>query len=464
MSEPNLFNEFSAISETEWRDKIIKDLRGKAFEEIVKRSADGIPIQPIYSQESGPVLHQPLKEHPKWDNVLEILVEDPKKANEEALLYLNRGATSLLFYLVGKVDLKVLLEGIQLEYICTNFVLAENVDYYVESFQNLLAERGLEETELEGSFNFDPLENLARTGNWFQNAEVDFAGLAALKSAQFKGFRTNSLNLNLFQNAGASPAQELGIALAMAYEYQHKLQLDNSRSFWINFAIGSDYFMEIAKLRAFRRIWAQWQRELGLSESEVRIYAETSLRNKSILDKHNNLIRSTAEAMAAVIGGATEVCVKGFGEPLEDQGFFPRRLALNQLSILQHEARLDQVRDMAAGNYWVENLSESLAKEGWAFFKAIEAEGGYIAALKSNWLQDQIQAKADAEQERFNAGDLKLIGVNVFRNAQEKYSDALKTTLAPKASKSSSAEVKKIESKRLAEDLERSIILENSAS
>jgi len=461
MSEANLFAEFNSQSEADWKAKIIKDLRGKAFEEIVRESPDGIPILPIYTAESGEIQHQPLKEHPKWDNVLEILVEDPKAANSEALNYLNRGATSLLFYLVGKVDLKILLADIQLEYICTNFVIEGHTEFYRQSLLELIDERGINEAELEGSINFDPLENLARTGNWFESQEADFQALSHLNKDDFKGIRSLAVNVNLFANAGATNAQQLGIALAMAYEYQSHLQLTDARCYWINFAIGSDYFEEIAKLRAFRRLWQQWQTELNLPQTEVRLYAETALRNKSILDKHNNLIRTTAEAMSAVIGGATEICVKGFGEPLEDLGFFPRRLALNQLSILQHESRLDQVRDMAAGNYWVENLTEELAAKGWAFFLAIEAEGGYIKSLQSNWLQNSIQEKASVEQAKFNSGERKMIGVNIFRKENEEYSEDLKA-LVNRPSFDGPTEVKPIRLQRLAEELEKEIILAKS--
>lgn len=463
MSESSLFAEFSGQSEAEWKAKIIKDLRGKAFEEIIRTNPDGIDIQPIYSSESTTISKQPLKEHPKWDNVIEILVLDTKEANAEALKYLNRGASSLLFYLPGKVDLELLLKDIQLEYICTNLVIEGEVEFYRESFQKLIKSRGLEEAELEGSINFDPIENLARTGNWFKSETEDFENLAHLAKANFQGFRSNAINTNLFANAGASLGQQLGIALAIAYENVHRLALKDSRSFWVNFAIGSDYFGEIAKLRAFRRLWSQWQEELGLEQREVRIYAETSLRNKSILDKYNNLIRTTAESMAAVIGGATEVCVKGFGEPLEDLGFFPRRLALNQLSILQHESRFDQVRDMAAGNYWVESLSEDLASKGWEFFKAIEHEGGIVAALKSGWLQSQIEEKAQAEQAKFDAGEIKMIGANIYRKEEEDFAPEIADALNRSASEGNFA-IRRIRPLRLAEALEKEIILEKSQS
>ena len=463
MSESSLFAEFPGQSEAEWKAKIIKDLRGKAFEEIIRESPDGIDIQPIYTADSAAVQHQALKEHPKWDNVLEILVLDAKEANAEALKYLNRGATSLLFYLPGKVDLMVLLEGIQLEYICCNLVIEGHVEYYNETFGDLLNQRGLDEAELEGSINFDPIENLARTGDWFESEAADFSNLKALQAGNYQGFRSIALNTNLFANAGATLAQQLGIALAMAYEYQHRLGITSSRAYWVNFAVGSDYFGEMAKLRAFRRIWGQWQRELGWEEREVRIYAETSLRNKSILDKHNNLIRTTAEAMSAIIGGATEVCVKGFAEPLEDQGFFPRRLALNQLSILQHESRLDQVRDMAAGNYWVEHLTESLATKAWGFFQEIEEEGGIIAALKKDWLQDQISIKAEAEQGRFDSGEMKMIGVNIFRNKEESFDPSIVQSLK-RASSSKETLIRPLKVRRLAAKLETEVLFEKAES
>lgn len=419
MSSPNLFSEFAATSEQEWREKIIKDLKGKAYEALVKEDPDGNLIQPIYTEESVSFQHQPLKQHPKWDNVYEILVTDAKAANAEALKFLNKGATSLLFYLDGQHDLERLLADIQLEYICTNLVIADHVDFYLQSWNELLQKRGLDGAELEGSINFDPLENLARTGNWFKSEEEDFASLKGILNSAEGNIRKLCLNVNLFANAGASIAQQIGIALAMATEYQSRLSLNDSSNFWLNVAVGSDYFGEIAKLRALRRVWLQWQQELGLTDNELRIYAESSTRNKSALDPYNNLIRSTTEGMAAVIGGATEVCLKSFDSIYQAPSETGRRLALNQLSMLQHESHLHQVRDMAGGAYFIENLTEEMAAKGWSFFSAIEEKGGYLATLKSGWLQAQIQEKAQAEQQAFDEGQKVMIGVNKFPNPME---------------------------------------------
>ena len=427
MAHSDLFSEFPPHSESDWQEKIEKDLKGKAFSDLLKTDANGNTIRPLYTGEGLELKDQPLKEHPKWDIVHEIVVIDEKSANAEALNFLNRGATSLIFYLQGTENLKALLENIEIQYICLNLVLAAGLKEISKQLQDLVQERDLEEAELEGSINFDPLENLARTGNWFQSEAEDMAQLKALRDYNFAGIRSVCINVNHAENAGANHSQQLGIALAMAYEYIYKLDLKSTRGFWVNFAIGSDYFAEISKIRAFRRIWQQMQKELGLNPQEVRIYAETSMRNKTKFDRYNNLIRSTAEAMAAIIGGATEVNVKEFDLTYQEPGFFSKRLSLNQLSILQHESHFHQVRDMARGAYFIENLTEDIAQNAWQFFKEIEAQGGYLSALENGFIQKSVSEQADKQQALFDSGDLVLVGANKYFNANEKGEFSIET-------------------------------------
>ena len=448
------FEDFAPISKAEWQAKIEKDLKGQSLASLQRVTRDGIIINPVYFAEDSNPQEQPLKEHPKWDAVQEILVEDVRKANALALDHLNRGATSLLFYLQGDEDLQVLLKDVQIQYICLNLVTAKNPQGLARQLNNLIAERGLEEVEIEGSLNFDPLENLARTGNWFQSETEDFQNLRETAELLQQGLKGICVNANLFANAGATEAQQLGIALAMSYEYIHHLKVANTRGFWLNLAIGSDYFTEIAKLRALRRLWSQLQEELGFPRLELRLYAETTLRNKTIFDRHNNMIRTTAEAMAAVIGGANEVSVKGFNHTFEEPTFFGERIAKNQQSILQHESHFHKVRDMAQGAYFLEALTEEMAAKGWDFFKAIEAQGGYLAALQKGWLQKQIEDKAQEEQAAFDAGEKVLIGANKY---QKKAEDLSAFSQAPLFSKSPKkpTEVKPIVPVRLSEKIEK---------
>lgn len=457
MAKPNLFEEFEPTTKKEWLAKIDKDLKGKSLSSLGRTTRDDIRIEPVYFTEDSNPQEQPLKEHPKWDAVQEILVLDVKAANKLALDHLNRGATSLLFYLMGNEDLSELLKDIEIQYICLNLVTGSNPQGLAKQLNSLIAERGLEQAEIEGSLNFDPLENLARTGNWFENEQSDFDNLKTTEKLLQEGVRGICVNANLFANAGATEAQQLGNALAMSYEYIHRLELKSTRSCWVNLAVGSDYFVEIAKLRAFRRLWRQMQSELGFEQQEVRLYAETALRNKTISDRYNNMIRTTAETMAAIIGGASEISVKGFDATYDEPSFFGERVAKNQQSILQHESRFQQVRDMASGAYFIEDLTEKLANKGWEFFKLIEEQGGYLESLKKGWLQEQVHSAAAKEQSAFDQGEKVLIGANKY---QPEGSDLKEFAKQPMfySSPKHETEVKPFEVKRLSEKIEKEMM------
>lgn len=454
MAQKDLTSDFNAPTKEQWIEKIKKDLRGKDFDSLITHTADGIDIQPAYTAADVEPKPQPFRENLKWDTVQEVLVMDAKGANKEALDHLNRGATSLLFYMMGNEDLELLLKDIKLEYIRLNLVIAADASGVAARLGQLIKNRSLKAMELVGSINHDPLENLARTGNWFKSEEEDFEELKRIYEnvpGQYKGL---CLNANLFANTGATLSQQLGIALAMAFETQHRLNTDNMKGFWANFAIGSDYFGEIAKLRAFRRLWSLLEEELGFEPSQPALYCETALRNKTIKDAYNNMIRTTSEAMAAVIGGANEIVIKGFDQTFEEATPFGERIARNQSSILQHESHLDAVKDMAQGSYFIENLTEKLAERGWEFFKQIEAEGGYVEAMKNGWLQDRIEASAEAEQKAFDEQQKVLIGANKYAKEDENLKEIIKQGMFFKESTKDTI-VKPVKVKRLSEELEK---------
>lgn len=453
MSEKNLFNDFQNVGTEDWLLQIEKDLKGKEFNTLLKASKEGITIKPVYHQEAIPKT-QGFRKHLQWNIVQEILVMDNKVANKEALVHLNKGATSLLFYLGGPLDLKSLLDQIQLQFISVHFVCDGNGIEVLNALKKLALERGLKEEEISGSINIDCLENLTRTGSWFQSEENDFKELKGLVPTSFPNLKTVCVNANLFSRAGASHAQELGLALSMAYENMVQLDLKNSSSFWFNFGVASDFFGEISKLRAFRRLWSQMQTELGLKNQAAHIYAENSLRNKTILDAHNNLIRSTTEAMAAIVGGCDEFSVKPFNVAFGEPNDFSERISKNQQSILQHESHFEAVSDMAKGSHFIESYTESLAEKGWEFFKDIEKNGGYLKALKSNWIQDQVESVADMEQKKFDANEKILIGANKHRNKAENIQDKNSHGLFYTEAKGNKI-VRPLKVKRLSEELEK---------
>jgi methylmalonyl-CoA mutase len=453
MSSKNLFEEFNPLDYESWKLQIEKDLKGKDFDSLLRTTNDGIELQPFYNERLKTV-EQGFRKNQQWNIVQEILVEDEKAANKEALTHLNKGANSLLFYLDSGFDLTTLLSDILLEHIQVHFVYAGDGNEVLNQLKKVANVQNIHYQNIYGSINVDSFENLARTGNWFQTQDVDLQNLHELIPNLPENLKGICVNTSSFANAGASISQQLGIVLAISYEYVHQLNLKNTQSFWFGMACGSDYFGEIAKLRAFRRLWVFLQEELNMEALPAHIYAETSTRNKTILDANNNMIRSTTEAMSAIIGGCDELSIKGFDAIYKEEDDFSRRIAKNQQSILQHESHLDAVKDMSKGSYFIEHLTEELCKKGWAFFKEIESHGGYLSSLKSNWLQNQIEEIANTEQQAFDEQSKILIGANKYQKADEDLNDiAVKAPFYKPSSKTTAVQPLKV--KRLSEELEK---------
>lgn len=453
MSFKHLFEEFESTSKDEWLSKIEKDLRGKPLDSVITQKADGTVIQPFYNTKTESV-HQPFRTSGNWNIVQEILVIDSKEANKESLDHLNKGANSLLFYLTDDFDLSVLLKDILLEHIHVHFVKAGNGGEVWKQLQNVIQQQNIKPEQVKGSINVDSFENLARAGNWFESAELDLKNLKSLVHLLPTNVKGVCVNTSSFANAGANLEQQLGVALAMSYEYINHLDLKSAQSFWFGFATGSDYFGEISKLRAFRRLWSMLQKELHFEESSATIYSENAIRNKTILDVNNNMIRTTTEAMSAIIGGCDEFSVKGFDITYSDGTDFSQRIAKNQQSVLEHESHLNAVKDMSSGSYFIEQLTNELAQKAWVLFKEIEEKGGYLECLKSGWLQNEIHTHAQKEQKAFDEKKNILIGANMHRKLDENLEEILKSGLFYSENKNATT-VKPLMIKRLSEDLEK---------
>ena len=446
---------FPEHSLEDWIAKINKDLRSGDYQSLVHHKADGIAIQPAYTSEKSSEREQDFRTSKSWLIVEEILVQDEKSANRSALEALNRGSNCILFYLKGSEDIASLLEGIEIQYIGLRLVVEANPDSLVSQLQALILDKKLNRDDLDIIINRDPLENLARTGNWFKSEVEDFQVLESMMKDP-GAISCLSLNTNLFANAGASPVQQLALSLSMAYETLHKVRLKNTASFWINFGVGSDYFLEIAKLRAFRSLWNQLSEEIGIDLTAVKVYAETLHRNKSIKDIHNNMIRSTSEAMAAIIGGADEVLIKSYDALLNESSEFGKRIARNQQHILQHESHLDEVRDIAKGSYFIETLTEEVATKAWDLFVELEEAGGFIEGLRSGKIQQMVASEAQREQSEFEEQKKLLVGVNKYAKEDNELKDRLSKT-SYHLNGSTTTEVEPIKVTRLAEKLEKEV-------
>ena len=457
----HLFSEFPPNSYQQWKEQTLKDLKGKPFEVLNNTTSDGASVNPMYTAETAPnkPANQPWPEHQGWVVVEEIVVTDEAEANKEALDKLNRGANGLLFYVFDEVDLSKLLHNILMEHITIHFVVDGDGKAVLDNWVRVAEQRGIRLEQLSGSINTDPIESAARTGNWQKSAEEDLNILDELVEDAPTNINCLCVNNNLFANAGATPAQQLGIALAHLHEYLLRAGFKHAGSVWLNMAIGGQYFPEIAKFRAMRRLWQFLLQQYEVESVPLRLYAETGIRNKTIYDPWVNMLRSTSEAMSAVIGGCDELLLRSYDSVFKAPGELGSRVARNQQLVLAYESYFGRVDDVAAGSYFIEELTEELAEKGWQVFKNIEAMGGMVACLERGYIQDIIERAAADEQELFDAGKLPLLGTSIYPNKSEIMSSEVTNPLYG-VEPEEPLSIRPVVPNRLAEKLERTRLAE----
>jgi methylmalonyl-CoA mutase len=412
-----LFNEFGEVSAKQWKQKIQYDLKGADYNEtLVWQSAEGINVKPFYHADDFKNEFQPIPGQPSsWKIAQKVFIDNEKIANTLAIDAASRGAEAIIFAAEKEFDIHTVFKNFPVE----TTVIYFNLKFLSETFYNelisFLSERGA-----TVFYNIDILGNLARTGNWFHNQKRDHEILDAI----FKGNGTEhifSVDVSLFQNAGATIVQQLAYALAQANEYLNHIASETKSSLRVafNLATGPNYFFEIAKIRALRKLYAVLAKEYGLPET-CHITATPSKRNKTLYDYNVNLLRSTTECMSAILGGADTVCNLPYDALYHKSNEFGERIARNQLLILKHESYFDTVSNPADGTYYIESLTEELAEKSLQLFKEIEKGGGFLRQLKEGTLQRKISENAEKEQKLFDSGALKLLGTNYHPNKNDR--------------------------------------------
>ena len=447
-SKEKLFSDFSPVTTEQWMEKVTADLKGADFEKkLVWKTNEGFKVKPFYRKEDleglkttdalpgeFPYLRGNKKDNNEWLVRQEIRVDDVKEANAKALDILNKGIDSLSFHVKAKelnaAYLEMLLEGICAECVELNFSTCQG---HVVDLANLLVEyfqkKGYDLNKLHGSINFDYLNKMLvkgkEKGSLVDTAKALIAATAALP--EYRVINVNALTLN---NAGAYIYQELGYALAWGNEYMNQLTEAGipaatvAKKIKFNFGISSNYFLEIAKFRAGRMLWADIVNSY-LAEgdckcaAQMKIHAETSSFNLTVFDSYVNLLRTQTEAMSAALAGVDSMTVVPFDKAYETPNDFSERLARNQQLLLKEESHFDKVIDPAAGSYYIENLTVSIAKQAWNLFLAVEDEGGFYAAVKAGKVQEAVNASNKARHEAVAKRKEILLGTNQYPNFTE---------------------------------------------
>ncbi len=449
MSDKSLFDDFNPVSAKEWKQKIQFDLKGADYNEtLVWESPEGIKVKPFYHADDN-VNSYKVPVTSGWSVGQSIYVRNVIVANSKAKTVLEKGAESIQFIIPSDdIIISELLEGIPLQethiYFDFHFLSFD----YIKSLHDFIGDfkAGIH-------LNIDPIGHLARTGNWFSNLKTDLDSVNQVLDLEFEN--TLSIDSSLYQNAGANMVQQLAYSLAHANEYlnQYKNAIEKGPNITFKVAMGTNYFFEIAKLRALRILWAALANAYAISE-QCEIIAMPSKRNKTLYDYNTNMLRTTTECMSAVLGGANMVLNMPYDAIYHKDNDFGERIALNQLLLLKNESHFDKVNNAADGAYYIEHLTNQLAEKALELFKQLEKGGGFLKQLKDTIIQKKIKDSAAKERKAFNSGEEVLLGTNKYVNELDKMKDTME--LYPFVKKNSRKTlIEPIIERRLAEEVEQ---------
>lgn len=442
-----LFNDFSEVSSKEWKQKIQADLKGADYNEtLIWKTNEGIDVKPFYHADQFSSLpNGSLSEATNWQICETIFVADLKKSNARAKELLNRGAESLKFIIPSEdISIELLLKDIDLSKVKIFFELQFLSSTYINQI--------LEVTSKENTFILtDIIGNLVRSGNWFENLKEDHKQFEIIVEKT----STLSVDISLYQNAGANMVQQLSYALAHVNEYLNVLVNETKPGLKVifNVSVGTNYFFEIAKLRTLRTLWHTLAIEYGIN-LDCHIFVTPTKRNKTLYDYNTNLLRTTTECMSAILGGANTINNLAYDAIYHKDNEFGSRISRNQLLILKHESYFNKVNNPADGAYYIESLTQQLAEKALELFKDIEANGGFLKQLKEGIIQRKIKESSEKEQSQFNNGEEILLGTNKHPNPADKMAHELELYPFVKTNPRKTLIVPIIE-KRLAQALEQ---------
>ncbi len=447
-----LFDMFPECSYQEWRAKVEADLKGADFnKKLVWRTNEGFNVEPVYRAENIVDLKTtdslpgefPYLRGTRTDNDWlvrqEVLADTVQEANAVAKDIITKGVTSLGFKVEinSEDDVKALLDGIDLTKYEINFTtcprkanaLAKAVVDYLRNTNNL--------ENFRGSINFNPMRRALKHGSAFP-ADIKAMALELLETVKIvPDMQVFAVDSFMLCNAGAYIYQELGYALSWGAEWMSMLTEagvkadEAARRIKFNMGVSSNYFMEIAKFRAARMLWAQivdQYKPESKQSGKMMCHAVTSRYNQTIYDAHVNLLRSQTESMSAALAGVDSITTTPFDVPYKTPDAFSERIARNQQFLLKEESHLDKVVDPAGGSYYVETLTVSLANEAWKLFLDIEEKGGFLACINDNTVQKAVNETSAKRHTDVARRKEILLGTNQYPNINETAAQKIENT------------------------------------
>ena len=426
----NLFQNFQTHTKALWKEQVFKDLKGKDFDETLLWNVDGnvmiesyytaedtagIPIQSIQAPQNQRVNHS-------WQHRESLKLVSEKECNQLIMNSLQAGANSFLIDNSGvcerEIEVKELLRNIKLSDTPFFFKVENNALALVNSLQQIAP------YQWKGGINNDALALWMCKGIWHENHWSDLGQILRIVQ-NHPQFKCVIINSHHFHNSGANIGQELAYTLASAIETIDRLSEQNFTLLEIvqkiefSISIGTNYFAEIAKIRALKMLWLQILRDgYGMDINEIppiSVYCETSSFYNASITPHTNMLRATTEAMAAIIGGCDALSIRAYDETFQESDEFSRRITRNISIILKEESYFDKVIDPSAGSYFIENLTFKFAQEAMKLLQEVENQGGIMEAFEKNYIQNEINKNFEGKEYDLISGKNTMVGVNKFR-------------------------------------------------
>lgn len=403
-NKSSLFDEFPAVSKEKWLEQLEKDLKGIAIEDKLLFTD---PIEQFKSKSHFHWSEEAKESTPPFiANNNDWIIRQTVASNQSALSRLNEGASGIGFSSIENIS--QLLKSVEYSYIYTDFKIDKTEDALKILEQLPLAKNT--------TFAFDPILK----GNT-ENLDIYFD--AILKEENVRGFEIDNA---VFASAGANISQQLGIAIAQLNEYLNLLVAKGFsveevlQRLQLKLGIGQNYLHEIAKFRAIRILVQNLAKAYdNHADGNILIHAESIALNKSLKDPYTNLLRLTTEGMSAASGGADIITLLPYDFWSKNGASdFAYRMSTNIAHILKEEAYLSFVSDPLNGAYSVEHLTEIIAENAWNFFKTIETKGGFLKAIETKFISNEIEKTAQKRIELFQSKTKKHIGINIFENPE----------------------------------------------
>lgn len=470
-SSNRLFEEFPPISLREWENQIREDLRGKDYRKhLAWEPIDEFRIFPFYRREDIESLDH-LKQEPDtypyvrgdettgntWFVRESIVARTPESANQKARQSISSGVEGLSFTMIphpsdgmlgsdlegvsiqDQQDFSDMLRSIDLERLLLYFNTDMATPAYLAMLSNECETRQVDQKQVRAAFRYDPFTFAVTHGYWSSPPE-QFSRIAAnmihFCKPSLSRVRPLAVNMHPYHVSGASTVEEVGIAMAIGQEYLARLTerdctpAEIARHLYFSLPVGTSYFLEIAKFRAVRLLWSRILDAYLPADQDpgaAVIHATTGTWSHSIYDSHNNMVRNTSQAMSAVIGGCNSLLVTPHDASYRQPGTFSRRMARNTQHIMREEAHLNKVADPAGGSYYIEKMTDELARHAWNFFQEIEKQGGIVQTVEEGFLASAINRTRQKRDLAVARGETSFVGITHYPEPDATMRDQMKS-------------------------------------